>query len=89
MDMRKRVREQCELAQTYAEDGAYYGASRVLYDLALEVSRHAAFTRAVDVLVVLTDLDIASAAHRIASEIEEGTLKLVTTDHGTEYRRTA
>ena len=40
-DMRDRVRERCALAQTYADDGAYYSAARVLRELWQEVSAHA------------------------------------------------
>ena len=41
MDMRQRIREQCDLAQTYAEDGAYHTASRILSELAAAVTVHA------------------------------------------------
>lgn len=41
VDMRDRIKEQCELAHFYAEDGAYYSAARVLRDLAEEVGQHA------------------------------------------------
>lgn len=45
MDMRKHVAEQAGLAATYAEDGAYSSAARVLRTLTSEVEAHA---RAVD-----------------------------------------
>lgn len=41
MDMRERIREQTGLAQTYADDGAYHTAARVLEQLADEVKAHA------------------------------------------------
>lgn len=40
-DMRERIREQTKLAQTYADDGAYHTAARVLETLADEVKAHA------------------------------------------------
>lgn len=41
MDMRKRLRERAALAQTYADDGAYHSAARVLRELAAEIQDHA------------------------------------------------
>jgi hypothetical protein len=41
VDMRVHVREMAELAITYAEDGAYHSAARVLGALAGEVQAHA------------------------------------------------
>lgn len=41
IDMRVRIREQAELAVTYAEDGAYHSAARVLLALAAETEAHA------------------------------------------------
>lgn len=41
MDMRDHIREKSDLAHTYAEDGAYHSAARILTDLAKEVSEHA------------------------------------------------
>lgn len=41
MDMREHIKEQSSLAHTYAEDGAYRSAARVLEKLAKEVSAHA------------------------------------------------
>lgn len=40
-DMRDVIREKCGLAQTFADDGAYYFASRVLAELAETVKAHA------------------------------------------------
>lgn len=40
-DMRVHIRERCDLAVTYAEDGAYGSAARVLQELAREVGWHA------------------------------------------------
>lgn len=40
-DMRTRIRERCELAITYAEDGAYHSAARVLQSIADETAEHA------------------------------------------------
>lgn len=40
-DMREYVREQCELAQAYANDGAYHSAARVLYDAGNATKKHA------------------------------------------------
>jgi hypothetical protein len=39
-DMREVIREQTQLAQTFAEDGAYHSAARVLADLADKVKAH-------------------------------------------------
>lgn len=39
--MPDRIKERSELAHTYAEDGAYASAARVLEELALEVRNHA------------------------------------------------
>lgn len=39
--MYEHIREQCELAITYAEDGAYASAARVLSDIAKETLMHA------------------------------------------------
>jgi hypothetical protein len=45
-DMRERIREQTDLARTYAKDGAFHTAARVLLDLGDEVKAHAiAFDR--------------------------------------------
>lgn len=41
-DMRDVIREKCGLAQTFADDGAYYFASRVLAELAETVKTHVA-----------------------------------------------
>jgi len=41
MDMRVYVKERSELATTYAEDGAYRSAERVLRELAETVKQHA------------------------------------------------
>lgn len=41
IDMRVRIREKCDLATIYADDGAYHSAARVLRELAEEVQRHA------------------------------------------------
>jgi hypothetical protein len=41
MDMRQRIREQAQLASTYAADGGYLSAARILRGLAAEVTRHA------------------------------------------------
>jgi len=41
VDMRDRIREQTGLAQTFADDGAYHSAARVLGDLATEIKAHA------------------------------------------------
>ncbi|CAN7164483.1 hypothetical protein LJR234_000328 [Mesorhizobium amorphae] len=38
------IREKTDLAKTYAEDGAFHTAARVLEDLATVVSRHAVAT---------------------------------------------
>lgn len=35
------IKERCELVHTYAEDGAYGSAARVLRQLAYEVQEHA------------------------------------------------
>jgi KaiC/GvpD/RAD55 family RecA-like ATPase len=40
VDMREYIKEQCELAITYAEDGAYMSAARVLYKIAQETHEH-------------------------------------------------
>lgn len=45
MDMRKHIASRAGLAVTYAEDGAYFSAARVLRDLTAEVEAH---TRSVD-----------------------------------------
>lgn len=39
--MPDHLKERCELAKVYAEDGAYHSAARVLQDLADEVKAHA------------------------------------------------
>jgi|WetSurMetagenome_2_1015567.scaffolds.fasta_scaffold430908_3 hypothetical protein len=41
LDMREHIKEQCELAITYAEDGAYMSAARVLHKIAQETHNHA------------------------------------------------
>lgn len=41
-DMRDVLREKCGLAQTFADDGAYHSAGRVLAELAETVKAHAA-----------------------------------------------
>ena len=41
LDMREHVREQAELAISYAEDGAYASAARVLRELARVTQAHA------------------------------------------------
>lgn len=41
VDMRDVIREKCGLAQTFADDGAYHSASRVLAELAETVKAHA------------------------------------------------
>jgi len=41
MIMHERIKEQCDLAHFYAEDGAYHSAARILTALAEEVSAHA------------------------------------------------
>lgn len=43
VDMRAHIRERCELAQTYADDGAYASAARVLREIAAETQAHADF----------------------------------------------
>ena len=39
--MHERIKEQCDLAHFYAQDGAYHSAARVLTELAAEVRAHA------------------------------------------------
>ncbi len=41
MDMRKHIEDRAGLALTYADDGAYFSAGRVLRELAAEVEAHA------------------------------------------------
>lgn len=41
MTVHQLIEEKTELAKTYAEDGAFHTAARVLEDLATHVSRHA------------------------------------------------
>lgn len=41
MDMRAYIKERSELAHTYACDGAYYSAARVLEELTKTVQQHA------------------------------------------------
>lgn len=41
VDMREHVKEQCDLAHSYACDGAYVSAARVLRNIAREVESHA------------------------------------------------
>lgn len=41
MDMRDHIKERSELAHTYACDGAYLSAARVLQDLATTIKAHA------------------------------------------------
>jgi hypothetical protein len=41
MDINERIAERMELAGTYAEDGAYYSAARILGELADEVKTFA------------------------------------------------
>lgn len=41
MNIHERILEQTELAKSYAEDGAFYGAARVLRQLAKDVEAHA------------------------------------------------
>lgn len=41
MDMREHIQHRCDLALTYAEDGAYISAARILRELAAEVKEHA------------------------------------------------
>jgi len=41
VDMRDVVREQCAVAVSFAEDGAYHAAASVLRVLALRISAHA------------------------------------------------
>lgn len=40
-DMRDYIKEQCDLAQTYSNDGAYASAGRILHDLSHRVNEHA------------------------------------------------
>lgn len=39
--MQTRIKQQTELAQTYAEDGAYFSAARILLNLSDEIFNHA------------------------------------------------
>lgn len=41
MNIHERIEEQTSLAKSYAEDGAFFSAARVLRGLALEVQAHA------------------------------------------------
>jgi len=41
MNIHERIAEQTELAKTYAEDGAFRTAARVMRNLADEVQEHA------------------------------------------------
>lgn len=41
MDMRTYIKERCDLAHTYAEDGAYRSAARILQECATTVQQHA------------------------------------------------
>jgi len=41
MNIHEHINEKTELAKTYAEDGAFFSAARVLKDLAGDVHRHA------------------------------------------------
>ena len=41
MDMRDHIREKSDLAHTYAEDGAYHSAARILTQLASDIAEHA------------------------------------------------
>lgn len=52
MDMRDHIRERSKLAHTYAEDGAYHSAARILTQLAVDIAEHA---RLVDL-----DMDLPS-----------------------------
>lgn len=42
MNIHQLIDEKTDLAKTYAEDGGFHSAARVLEDLATHVSRHAA-----------------------------------------------
>lgn len=46
MNIHERIAEQVDLAKTYAEDGAFRTAGRVLRNLAEEVEQHGAATAA-------------------------------------------
>ncbi|MER8786284.1 hypothetical protein NKH71_00200 [Mesorhizobium sp. M0983] len=41
MNIHEKLDERCGLAKTYAEDGAFHSAARVLKDLAATVEQHA------------------------------------------------
>jgi hypothetical protein len=41
MTIHDKMRQQCQLARTYAEDGAFNSAARVLRDLAIVLEAHA------------------------------------------------
>lgn len=41
MNIHRLIEEKTDLAKTYADDGAFHSAARVLEDLATHVSRHA------------------------------------------------
>jgi hypothetical protein len=40
-DMRQYIRDQCDLAAIYADDGAYHSAGSILLQLSAEVAKHA------------------------------------------------
>jgi len=41
MNIHQKMRQQTDLAKTYAEDGAFYTAARVLRDIAVVLEAHA------------------------------------------------
>lgn len=41
VDMRSHIRTKCKLAQTYADDGAYHSAARILQELGRDTLAHA------------------------------------------------
>lgn len=41
MLMYEKIKERCDLAVIYAQDGAYASAARVLRDIAMETDHHA------------------------------------------------
>ena len=41
VNMREHIRLKCELAQAYAEDGAYHSAARILQELGRDTLAHA------------------------------------------------